>query len=187
MGQPEPPYRAGDGEDFDRLYRATYDRVFRTVYSLSESAAEAEDCTQEAFLRAFRAWKDWNQDAPAEAWLHRVAINVAISQRRRRRLREVGELVRRLGRPEPADPSELALDGPLLSELRRLPTKQAAALVLRHLHGYSNREIALALGINESTVASRLMSAKRALRARLSRSGEDRLDSLDAAADPPSD
>jgi RNA polymerase sigma factor (sigma-70 family) len=51
-------------------------------------------------------------------------------------------------------------------ELRRLPPKQAAAIVLRHLHGYTNREIAGALGVPESTVATRLMMAKRRLRAR---------------------
>ena len=73
------------------------------------------------------------------------------------RLREAGELVRRLGRPTPtADPSALAEQSALLRSLRKLPTKQAAALVLRHYHGYSNREIAASLGVPEATVASRL-------------------------------
>ena len=83
------------------------------------------------------------------------------------RLREVGELVRRLGRPVEHDRQEKAVEGEVMQELRRLPPKQAAAIVLRHLHGYSNREIAAALGIPESTIASRLMEAKRTLRRRL--------------------
>jgi len=56
---------------------------------------------------------------------------------------------------------------PLLEALRRLPPKQAAVVVLRHLHGYSNREIAISLGIPEATVASRLAKAKARLRAEL--------------------
>jgi len=55
----------------------------------------------------------------------------------------------------------------VIREIRRLPSKQAAVLVLRHLHGYTNREIASALGEPESTVAYRLMTAKRTLRSRL--------------------
>jgi len=57
------------------------------VLALLRDRAAAEDCTQEAFLRAFRAWPRWRPDAPAEAWVHRIAINVAISARRRERLR----------------------------------------------------------------------------------------------------
>jgi len=157
--------------EFDHLYESTYPRILRTLAAMLGDVAAAEDCTQDAFLKAFRAWHTWKRDAPAEAWLHRIAINVAISYRRRRALREVGELVRRLGRPEEPDPTDHALGGDLLHELRRLPAKQAAALVLRHLHGYSNREIAAALGVPESTVATRLMIAKRTLRARLRATG----------------
>ena len=80
------------------------------------------------------------------------------------RLRQAGELVRRLGRPTPtADPSALAEQSALLRSLRKLPTKQAAALVLRHYHGYSNREIAASLGVPEATVASRLANGRKRL------------------------
>ena len=51
--------------------------------------------------------------------------------------------------------------------LRKLPPEQAAAIILRHLHGYTNREIGTALGVPERTVASRLAAAKRRLRAEL--------------------
>jgi len=160
-------YRPGDADDFGRLYQATYQRIFRTLVSMTGDRAAAEDCTQDAFLRAYKAWKTWKQDAPAEAWLYRIAINTVISHMRKQRLREVGELVRRLGRPVAKDPQDEALDGEVLREVRRLPAKQAAAVVLRHLHGYTNREIAAALGVPESTIATRLMEAKRTLRKRL--------------------
>jgi len=165
-------YQPGSRDDFDRLYQATYQRIFRTLAAMLGDAAAAEDCAQDTFLKAYRAWPRWKADSPAEAWLHRIAINTALSFIRKRKLREVGELIRRLGRPGEADPQEQALGGDVLAEIRRLPAKQAAAVVLRHLHGYTNREIAAALGEPESTIASRLMAAKGTLRARLRRTLE---------------
>src|SRR5579859_3748269 len=133
-------YQPGSRPDFDRLYEETYQRVFRTLASILGDAAAAEDCTQDAFLRAFQAWPRWKGDAPAEAWVHRIAINAALSHIRKRKLRQVGELIRRLGRPVEADPIDAVLGGTVMDEIRRLPPKQAAAIVLRHLHGYSSRE-----------------------------------------------
>ncbi len=166
-------YRPGSKEDFDRLYQHSYQRLFRTVLAVLGNPAAAEDCVQEACLRAFRAWPAWKAEAPAEAWLHRIALNHAISVRRRERLREAAELVRRLGRPAEAIAGpEAASEPDLLRELRALPPKQAAAIVLRHVHGYTNREIAFALGVPERTVASRLIAAKARLRQRLGPPGD---------------
>ena len=153
-------YRPGSPEDFDRLYRTAYPRVFRTLSAILGDPEEAEDCAQDAFVQAFKAWKRWRPDAPAEAWVHRIAVNRAISFRRRARLRTVGEVLRRLGRPAAgADPAEVATRPDLLQALRSLPPKLAAAVVLRHYHGYNNREIAAALGVSERTVGSRLREA----------------------------
>jgi RNA polymerase sigma factor (sigma-70 family) len=159
-------YRPGSKADFDRLYRATYRRIFATLMLILRNPEAAEDATQEAYLRAFRGWERWKQDAPAEAWIYRIALNVAFTQRRRERLHEVAEVLRRLGRPKAADPTDISRPD-LIRELRALPPKQAAALILRHLHGFTNREIASALGVPERTVASRLAAAKGRLRARL--------------------
>jgi RNA polymerase sigma-70 factor (ECF subfamily) len=161
-----PTYRPGSIEDFDRLYEATNQRLFATLVTLLRDRTAAEDCLQEAYLRAFKAWPTWRGEAPAEAWVHRIAINVAVSYRRRERLRELGEVIRRLGVPAAPDPTDLIVPE-LIRELRALPSKQAAALVLRHLHGYSNREIAHALGVPERTIASRLAAARSRLQSRL--------------------
>jgi len=138
--------------------------------------AAAEDCAQDTFERAYRSWSSWGPDAPVEAWLHPIAINVAVSDRRRARLRQAGELVRRLGRPSPTpDPTALAERSDLIRALRKLPTKQAAALVLRHYHGYSNREIAASLGVPDQTVASRLTAARKQLQVALRDTREQRM------------
>jgi len=76
--------------------------------------------------------------------------------------------VRRLGRPGPGrDPGLEAERTDLVQALRRLPGAQAAAIVLRHYHGYNNRELAVALGVSERTIGSRLALAGAALRSQL--------------------
>jgi RNA polymerase sigma-70 factor, ECF subfamily len=168
LKNPDPrpePYLPGSAEDFDRLYRTAYPRVFRTLVAILGDPAEAEDCAQDAFVHAFKAWPRWRPDAPAEAWVHRIAVNSAISYRRRARLRSVGELLRRLGRPaHGADPADVATQPDLLGALRAIAPKLAAAIVLRHYHGYNNGEIAAALGVSERTVGTRLRQAAERLR-----------------------
>lgn len=163
----ESSYQPGSTADFDRLYEATYQRLFGTIVTLLGDRAAAEDCVQEAYLRAFAAWGRWRATAPAEAWIFRIAFNVAASHRRREALRRAGALIRRLGVPDPAEPPPDAGTSDLIRELRALPRKQSAALVLRHVHGYTNREIAHALGVPERTVASRLAAARARLQIRL--------------------
>ena len=158
----------GSEADFERLYRNTYRRIFGTLVTLLGDRAAAEDCAQDTFERAYRGWSAWRPDAPVEAWLHRIAINVAMSNRRHERLGQAGELIRRLGRPAPPpDPARLAERSDMIRGLRKLPTKQAAALVMRHYHGYSNKEIAAAIGVPEQTVASRLAAARKQLQVAL--------------------
>jgi RNA polymerase sigma-70 factor, ECF subfamily len=171
--QPEA-YRAGNEADFERLYEASYGKILGTLTALLGERAAAEDCAQDAFERAFRKWETWQPIAPAEAWVHRIAINAAVSYRRKMRLREVGEVIRRIGRPGVApDPQQLIERRDLADALAGLPPKQAAAIVLRHYHGYTNRAIAQALGIPERTVASRLAVAKKRLRVVLGRSEDE--------------
>ncbi|HEV3406308.1 MAG TPA: sigma-70 family RNA polymerase sigma factor [Candidatus Dormibacteraeota bacterium] len=161
-------YRPGSREDFDRLYQVAYPRVYRTLTALLSDPAAAEDCAQDAFVQAYRAWSRWRPNAPAEAWVHRIAVNRAISYRRTAKLRTVGEVMRRLGRPAPSpDPADEASRSDLLTALRALPPKLAAAIVLRHYHGYNNREIAAALGVSERTIGTRLRQAGERLRREL--------------------
>src|SRR2546423_2298986 len=169
--EPVTQYKPGCEDDFERLYQTSYGRILGTLTALLGDRAAAEDCAQDAFERAYKKWDTWQPIAPAEAWVHRIAINAAVSYRRKMKLREVGEVIRRMGRPEgPPDPQEEIERRDLAQALAKLPPKQAAAIVLRHYHGYTNRAIAQALGIPERTVASRLAIAKQRLRGMLSQS-----------------
>lgn len=166
--EPATQYEPGNEADFERLYLTSYGRILGTVTAMLGDRAAAEDCCQDAFERAYKKWDTWQPIAPAEAWVHRIAINAAVSYRRKMKLREVGEVIRRMGRPEgPPDPQVEIERRDLALALGKLPPKQAAAIVLRHYHGYTNRAIAQALGIPERTVASRLAIAKQRLRGML--------------------
>ncbi len=166
---PDPEsYTPGCRRDFDRLYRCSYQRVLYTVLAVVRDYQAAEDCTQEAFARALEHWKNWRPDAPAEAWVHRIALNVAVSYWRWRKLRRVGEVLRRLGgAPNQVEDPDLGLRSDVAAALRTLPPEQAAAIVLRYQHGYTNREIAVAQGVPESTVGWRLAAARDRLREQL--------------------
>ena len=153
-------YRAGNEADFNRLYETSYGKILGTLTAMLGDRAAAEDCVQDAFERAYKKWPTWQPIAPAEAWVHRIAVNAAVSYKRRMRLR-----------PGLApDPQVLAENSDLAAALAKLPPKQAAVIVLRHYHGYTNRSIAQALGIPERTVASRLAVAKVRMRQMLKHS-----------------
>lgn len=171
---PAPSYTPGSEADFERLYQASYRKIVGTLILMLGDRAAAEDCAQDAFERAFSKWKSWQPIAPAEAWVHRIAVNGAISYKRKMRIREVGELIRRLGRPALApDPQDLAQRSDVSNALAKLPPKQAAVIVLRHYDGYTNRAIAQGLGVRERTVASRLVAAKRRMRDTLGAAYQD--------------
>jgi RNA polymerase sigma-70 factor (ECF subfamily) len=161
-------YRPGDRDDFDRLYRACYPRLLRILYAITGESASAEDCVQEAFVRAFAAWPRFRPDRPAEAWIHQIAVNTGISYRRRAKLRGIGEVLRRLGRPGTApDPADAASQSELVKALASLPPRVAADFVLRYVHGYNNREISRLEGVSERTIGARLSHAREQLARRL--------------------
>src|SRR5258708_12528800 len=101
-------YEAGNEADFERLYQTSYGKILGTLTAMLGDRAAAEDCAQDAFERAYKKWPTWQPISPAEAWVHRIAINAAVSYQRKMRLREVRELIPSIGRPGlPPHPHEL--------------------------------------------------------------------------------
>ena len=158
----------GSSEDFDLLYRLAYERVRQTcLVVLGGDPAAAEDCAQDTFVRAYRAWPRWRPEAPVEVWLHRIAVNVARSYRRRSVWRHLPLLADRLsGRPQPLDETFV-----VMRALREMSVDDASALLLRYYHGFSGEEIAAGLGIPASTVRGRIVRARTRLRQLLTDDG----------------
>jgi RNA polymerase sigma-70 factor, ECF subfamily len=144
--------RPGNQDDFDFLYQQTYRNVFQLCLAILRDSEAAQDCAQDAFVRAYRAWPRWQPDAPARAWIYRIAVNAARSHRRRRMFREIPATLDRL--PDRTQHRDETLD--LLEALRQLPRDEAAALVLRLHHGFSVPETAHILGVGERTVRHRV-------------------------------
>jgi RNA polymerase sigma-70 factor (ECF subfamily) len=160
--------RPGSRADFDRLYLACHPRLVRTLTGVLGDVSAAEDCTQDAFVRAWKAWPRWRPQAPAEAWLYRIALNVAFSHRRRQKL---GHLVDRvLSRSTSELDPGMVVRPDIAEALKKLPAREAAAVMLRHYHGYSRKEVAEMLGLSERAVSLRLARARAIL---LEELGED--------------
>lgn len=153
VGNPPDEYHPGNDVDFSRLYQREALALTRTIYGILGNREEAEDCVQEAFVRAYRKWKDWKPDAPAKYWVQRIAINLALEQHRHSKLAGIKD--RLLARSK-KDSHEHEDNSDLISALRKLPEKQMTAVLLRFNHGYNNKEIAQTLDISESAVSQRI-------------------------------
>src|SRR4030088_3282910 len=94
-----PTYQAGNEADFERLYQASYGKILGTITAMLGDRAAAEDCTQDAFERAYKKWATWEPIAVTTTSSTPVSIYGAVAHPRKMRLREVGEVIRRIGRP----------------------------------------------------------------------------------------
>ncbi len=151
---------------FPVLFEREYMNVFRTVRAMVLNDMEAEDLTQEAFTRAYRARLRYRPTAPPGAWLHRIAVNTAISHLRRQRLARI--LPMRLYQvPDDRDYARSEARTMVESALAELSPKLRAAVYLHFYLGYSRDEVGIALGIPSGTVASRIAKAMTVMRRKL--------------------
>lgn len=149
-------------------------RVYRLAYRLTGNRADAEDLTQEVFVRVFRSLASYTPGT-FEGWLHRITTNLYLDQvRRRRRIRidPLGESADLLVAPNDLGSPErgfehLNLDVDVQQALRGLSPEYRAAVVLCDIEGLSYEEIAVTLGIKTGTVRSRIHRGRAQLRDRL--------------------
>lgn len=150
---------SADG-DFTTFYVASHRTTVVQLYPMLGNLAEAEDVAQEAFLRALRHWSRIRHYDSPEAWVRRVAFNLAAS-RLRRASRAASALIR-LG-PPPAVPP-ISVDAVALAEaLQHLPARQRASVVLFHMVGVPVEEIADLLSAPPATVRTWLVRGRRRL------------------------
>ena len=169
--------RDGDRAAFDELVRRHADGLYAVVVRLCADRHEAEEVTQEAFLRAWRGLPAFRGDAQFFTWLYRIGVNEARRRadgRRRRAdvvvvsLDEQREHASRDGSVQPVDRAERAdLRRTLDAAIAALPVDQRAALVLRDVEGLSTAQAAAVLGLREAALKSRLHRAREVLRAGL--------------------
>ena len=154
---------------FEAFYRDRYRPLVGVVYALTGSRWVAEDLAQEAFLRAHRDWdRVRHADAP-EAWVRRVAINLAMS--RFRRIRSEASARLRLSPAAPTFQPPTAEQDAFWAEVRSLPRRQAEVVALFYVEDLSTREIAGTLEIAEGTVRALLTQARERLGRQLEAKG----------------
>ncbi len=158
-----------DERQFDDFYTASFSRITAQVYAMIGDRDEAQECVQEAFVRAWAHRRKLERADHPEAWVRTTAYRLAVSRWRRTRLarrpadRAVGTAT------ETAGPSETHVA--LVAALRQLPESQRQALVLHHIADLPVADVAREVGAPEGTVKARLSRGRTALAALLAEEG----------------
>jgi len=143
--------------------------IFRVAYRMLQDRAEAEDVTQETFLRAWKVLPDWQPKAKFSTWACTVALNLCRDRLRKKKLvlmDQVPERVDTALRPEEALASQQAQAG-ITARIAELPDRQREALTLCALEGLTNIEAAASMNVSVHALESLLARARRTLRASL--------------------
>lgn len=156
-----------DLADFERLLRETHRTVYQVAYSVLANSADAEEVTQEAFLRAYQKFSSLRQPQKFRAWVARMSWRLALNRRRAdsRALRRDSAWL--AGQAAVNDPEAQAAGREfafhLRQEIARLPEKLRSVLLLSAIEGLDAHAVAGILEIPEGTVRSRLYLARQHL------------------------
>ncbi len=169
-----------DAQHFELFMRNYQNMVFSTAMRLLANQAEAEDISQEVFLKAFARFDQLRDDPHAAGWLKTVATNLSLNHlsRYRSRWRFFSELFPNREEDDDAEPEFADESGADVLEqrersvwveqaLHKLPTAQRVPLVLYHIEGFSYEEIASKLGVSLGKVKTDIFRARETLRRKL--------------------
>ena len=170
-----------DRREFDRLVERYHKQAYNIAYRMAGNHADAEDLTQEAFIRAFRFFGQYRRELPFDSWLYKIMSNVFIDRLRRRpkvKMRSMDQPVTTdegeaaFDVADPSDgPEDIVLsqemDGRVQAALENLPEAFRITVIYADIEGLSYEEIAEATKTNIGTVRSRLHRGRRLLRDKL--------------------
>ena len=156
-------------EPFEAVMTAHHAEIYRYLRRVTFHSSEAEDLSQETFLRAFRAYRALPPDANVRAWLFAIATNLfRNSLRSSKRRRAAHDVVRTAARGDGEGPEGVALFNEarvtVEAVIEQLPTKQRAAFVLRKVHELPYEEIAESLECSVDSARAHVFQAFRKIR-----------------------
>jgi RNA polymerase sigma-70 factor (ECF subfamily) len=172
----------GDLGAYDDLVRLHQQRIYSTIYHMTSNHEDANDLTQETFIKAFRALRTFKGDSSFFTWIYRIAINKTINHLKQRKNRnhlslndlDVNaendpELVSLVSERTPRRDLNLAeLQASLNAAMQKLSEPHRLAVTLHDIQGLSHEEIGRIMDCNVGTVRSRLFYARQQLQAYLS-------------------
>jgi RNA polymerase sigma-70 factor, ECF subfamily len=166
-----------DAEEFDTFYTASFSRLVGQVYAMIGDRDEAQECVQEAFVRAWSHRQQLEKARAPEAWVRTTAYRLAVSRWRRtvRSRRDPDRALQHQQHATELSPDHVAL----VQALGELPEVQRRALVLHHMCDLSVAEVAAELGAPVGTVKARLSRGRAALMTLL---GEEPTDLAEGAS-----
>ncbi|HSL98019.1 MAG TPA: RNA polymerase sigma factor [Candidatus Deferrimicrobiaceae bacterium] len=157
------------------LFSRHHAEIYAYLVRMLRDPELAADLTQDAFVKAYRAYGSLEKDENARAWLYQIAHRVALDELRRRR---IIRMVPWAGESRGAAPSaerlamDVRLSGPLERALARIPERQRAALLLAEIHDLTGLELAAALGVSHVAARAILTRARESLRRALAQEQE---------------
>jgi RNA polymerase sigma-70 factor (ECF subfamily) len=171
----------GDAHAFEQLLLRYEQRVFYTILRITKIREDAEDQTQETFIRAYRNLKHFRGSSLFKTWLTQIAINQALMCLRKRQAGTVSFSYPSADDCEDSSLQDLAgpglnpeqqwartkLANQLEDEVNRLPKTLRSAFVLRCVHEYTSIEASIRLGVSIAAVKSRVSRARKRLRERI--------------------
>ncbi len=172
--------QAAETSAFRELVESHKQRLFNLAFGLLGNAQEAEDISQEAFIKVFRSIGDFRGEAQLSSWMHRIVVNLCLNRRRKKALSEMelresfdgDETHQPIPSYDPAANPEIMTEAEMMrTHLRRaldmLSPQQRTVFILRHDEDMPLAEIGKALKISEGTVKSQLFRALKKLQGAL--------------------
>ena len=159
--------RESAGTFVETLFAKHQGEIFAYLVRMMRDPELAADLTQDAFVKAYRAYDTLEKDENARAWLYQIAHRVALDELRRRK---IIRMIPWTGEARGAAPSaeriamDLRLSGPLERALAAIPERQRAALLLAELHDLTGLELAAAMGVSHVAARAILTRARESLR-----------------------
>ena len=163
--------RGGDTAAFERLYRTYVGRIYGLCLRMTGRPELAEECTQDAFVQAWRSLAAFEGRSAFGTWLHRIAVNEVLGRTRRRvpHLESVDALSDAEHPPATDDPeSDAVVSFDIETAIAGLPAGARHVLVLQAIYGFSHEETAELLGIAVGTCKAQLHRARLLLKSRMS-------------------
>jgi RNA polymerase sigma-70 factor, ECF subfamily len=150
-----------DAEEFDSFYAASFDRLVGQVYAMVGDRDEAQDCVQEAFVRAWSHRRRIEKAYAPEAWVRTTAYRLAVSRWRRtiRARRDPDRALQHAAHGADLSPDHVAL----VDALGKIPEAQRRVIVLYHVCDLPVSAVAAEVGVPEGTVKARLSRGRVAL------------------------